>query len=59
MEHAFVHCCSDTILPKHLPENTENIHGDQKSVSNLALLGDNPLNEAERQVILGILEEAN
>ncbi|MFC1714099.1 sigma 54-interacting transcriptional regulator [Candidatus Poribacteria bacterium] len=56
MEHAFVHCRSDTILPKHLPDS---IHGDQKFVSNLALLSDNPLNEAERQVILGILEEAN
>jgi transcriptional regulator with PAS, ATPase and Fis domain len=56
MEHAFVHCHSDMILSEHLPES---IHRDQKSVSDLALLSDNPLNEAERQVILRVLEEAS
>ena len=56
IEHAFVHCRSDTILPEHLPES---IHDDQKSVADLALLSDNPLNEAERQVILRILEESD
>ena len=56
IEHAFVHCRSDTILPEHLPES---IHRTQKSVAELALLSDNPLDEAERQVILKILEETN
>ncbi len=56
IEHAFVHCRSDTILPEHLPES---IHRAQKSVADLAMLSDNPLDEAERQVILRVLEEAN
>ena len=56
MEHAFVHCHSDMILSEHLPES---IHRDQRSVADLALLSDNPLDEAERQVVLRILEEAN
>jgi len=56
IEHAFVHCHSDTILPEHLPEN---INRDQISIADLALLSENPLDEAERQVIQRILEEAD
>jgi PAS domain S-box-containing protein len=56
IEHAFVHCRSDTILPEHLPES---IHRAQQSVADLAMLSDNPLDEAERLVILRVLEETN
>jgi DNA-binding NtrC family response regulator len=56
IEHAFVHCRSDTILPEHLPESIDRA---QKSIAELALLSDDPLDEAERQVILKILEETN
>jgi len=56
IEHAFVHCRSDTILPEHLPED---IYREQISIADLALLSDNPLKEAERQVILRILGESD
>ncbi len=56
IEHAFVHCHSDTILPEHLPED---VHQTHKSIAELAMLSDNPLDEAERQVILRVLGETN
>lgn len=56
IEHAFVHCHSDTILPKHLPESLQQRLG---SFTDIALLSNNPLDEAEKQVIQRILEESD
>jgi len=56
IEHAFVHCQSGMILPNHLPEN---LSKSRLPVAEIALLSENPLDEAERQVILRALEKAN
>jgi PAS domain S-box-containing protein len=56
IEHAFVHCRSTTILPEHLPDS---INQSRTAASEFSILGEDPLAEAEKQVILKVLEESN
>jgi len=56
VEHAFVHCRSNTIQIHHLPEE---IKGEKKESVEKILQSKHPLDETEKQVILEALKKHN
>ena len=58
IEHAFVRCSGDVIGPEHLPPEVRGGTYPGGEGFEIELLGDDPLGEAERAVILRALEKA-
>lgn len=56
IEHAFVRCSGNTLLPEHLPKDVQKPAQDIVSV---AIKGERPLDVVEREVLIRILEESD
>ena len=54
IEHAFVHCRGDTVLPQHLPAELQTIG---RTILETASLGQKPLDSLEEELLRTILEK--